>query len=169
MDHYKIIAELSKNGDLFKNLLEDLSSDAYLWKPAPEKWCLLEIVCHLYDEEIEDFRTRTKHVLETPDLPMQLIYPEKWVAERKYLEQNYRDVLDKFLAERRASVQWLRSLKEPAWGNSYQHPELGALTAKLFLVNWLDHDYLHIRQILNLKHGYLGAYSGEGLFYAAGE
>ncbi len=169
MDYDKIIAALAKNGDLFKNMLEGLSRDEYLWKPAPEKWCLLEVVCHLFDEEREDFWARTKHVLETPDLPMKPIYPATWVASRKYSEQDYASVLEKFLAERAASVQWLRSLKAPAWGNSYQHPELGTLTARLFLVNWLDHDYLHIRQILSLKHGYLGVYSGEGLFYAAGE
>lgn len=29
--------------------------------PAPEKWCLLEIVFHLYDEEREEFRARVNY------------------------------------------------------------------------------------------------------------
>ena len=65
-----IINELSKNRNVFKELLSGLTAEMYLWMPNPGKWCLLEIVCHLYDIEREDFRARTKHVLETPAAPL---------------------------------------------------------------------------------------------------
>lgn len=166
MNHTKIIQELNRNQQVFKALLSDTSKEACLWKPKPEKWCLLEIVCHLYDEEYEDFRARTRHTLETPDKPAPPIDPEAWVEQRQYMQQDFSEILDKFLAERRTSVHWLKSLSHPNWNNTYQHPELGAMSAKMFLSNWLAHDYLHIRQILNLKFEYLKQLSNENLSYA---
>ncbi len=40
------------------------------------------------------------------------------------------------------------------------------MTAKMFLSNWLAHDYLHIRQITKLKYDYLKQLTNEDLNYA---
>lgn len=166
MKHTAIIQELSRNRDVFKELLTGLTEEEYLWKPKPEKWCLLEIVCHLYDEEREDFRTRTRHVLENPMKPLSPIDPSGWVQERAYIRQNYANTLAKFVKERDQSVEWLQTLTSPKWDNAFKHPKFGQMTAKMFLSNWLAHDYLHIRQILKLKFGYLKQLTDETLTYA---
>lgn len=166
MDYNKIIIELERNKTTFTTLLEGLPVEQYTWKQNPEKWCLLEIICHLYDEEREDFRTRTKQVLENPDLPLPKIDPVGWVTERKYLQQNYSEKLNEFISEREQSIKWLTSLKDPKWDNFHDHPSLGEITAKLFLSNWLAHDYLHFRQITKLKFDYLKQLSNEELTYA---
>ena len=166
MDYNKITKELERNKDVFSKLLSGLPKAQYLWKANPEKWCLLEICCHLYDEEREDFRTRTKYVLETPDLPLPTFDPVKWVTDRAYIQQNFDMVLDNFLKEREKSVEWLRSLTNPKWENAFNHPKFEKMTAELFLTNWLAHDYLHMRQILNLKFDYLDQLTKEPLTYA---
>ena len=166
MNYSKIFEELDINKYIFKGLLENINEAEYLWRPNPDKWCLLEIICHLRDEEVEDFRTRVRYVLETPELVLPPIDPVKWVKKRKYIEQNYKETLSDLLREREKSVDWLHSLTEPKWDNEYQHPKLGPMSAKLFLSNWLAHDYMHIRQILNLKFFYLKFISGEDLNYA---
>lgn len=166
MKHQKIIQELSRNKDIFNGLLNGASKEEYLWKLNTNKWCLLEIVCHLFDEEREDFRTRTKLVLQDPALPLPRFDPTAWPQERAYIQQNYNDKVYSFLNERDQSIHWLQSLKDPQWNNAYQHPKFGAMSASLFLANWLAHDYLHIRQILTLKYTYLEQLSGESLSYA---
>ncbi len=166
MDPKYIIGELQKNKFVFKSLLEDTDPGIYLWRFDPEKWCLLEIVCHLYDEEREDFRARLNSVLHTPGVAFTSINPVGWVAERKYLEQDYNLVLKNFLNEREDSVQWLMQLKDQKWDNKYNHPTLGELSGALIFSNWLAHDYLHIRQITRLKYEYLKRNSGEDLSYA---
>ena len=166
MNHNKIIQELTRNKLVFNELLTGLTDEEFLWKQNPEKWCLLEIICHLYDEEREDFRTRTKQVLESPELPLPKIDPVGWVIERKYLQQNFSEKLKDFLSEREQSVKWLQSLKNPKWENAYNHPKLGKMTAKLILANWLAHDYLHIRQITKLKYDHLKSKSDADLSYA---
>lgn len=168
MNHIEITQELERNQAAFKALLTGISKAETLWKPLPDKWCLLEIVCHLRDEEIEDFRARTRHVLETPSDPMPPINPSGWVQERSYITQDYSGVLARFINEREQSIQWLQSLSSPKWDNAYIHKTLGPMSANLFLNNWLAHDYLHIRQILNLKYAYLKQTTGETLEYAGG-
>lgn len=166
MDCNKISLQLQKNKETFLGLLSGLSSEEYLWRSEPSSWCLLEIVCHLYDEEREDFRTRLKYTLETPELPPPPFDPVVWVKERKYIDQAYELVLSNFLNERDQSIRWLYSLRSPKWDNAYQHPKLGPMSAHHYICNWLAHDYLHIRQILKNKYGYLKEISKNDLLYA---
>lgn len=164
--HSYIIKELSQNKNTFKQLLSGISKEEYMWKPQPEKWCLLEIICHLYDEEQFDFKARVKSVLENPDLPAPPIDPSGWVKSKNYIGQNYKDILEKFLEERSKSIGWLNSLVKPNWKNEYIHPSFGAMSAEFFLTNWLAHDYLHFRQITALKYNYLKAVTGIDPIYA---
>ncbi len=161
-----IISELKRNKGVFSAFLKETSEQQYLWKPEPSKWCLLEVACHLYDEEREDFRARLKHVLENPELPLPPIDPLAWVSDRSYLQQDYNKVVSNFLKEREKSVEWLKSLESPKWENTYAHPKPGKLSASIFLANWVAHDDLHFRQITRLKYGWLREMAGEDLSYA---
>lgn len=166
MNILHVIQELSRNKVVFHSLFDKMYDQVFLWKPAPDKWCLLEILCHLHDEEREDFRTRLRHTLENPDAPMKRIDPAGWVLKRKYIEQDYPEVLNKFMNERDESIKWLNQLKDVPWNNIYHHPDLGDISAEMFLTNWLAHDYLHIRQISRTKYQYLKYISGHQLSYA---
>lgn len=161
-----VIEQLAKNKTVFQNLLKDENEDLVLWKQAPEKWCLLEITCHLLDEEIYDFRFRTQWVLEKPNQTPPPIDPIGWVTNHDYINQDFPTTINKFLDVREHSILWLQSLNNPNWNLYFEHSKLGTLTAKHFLTNWLAHDYLHIKQILKLKYDYIKYKSGEDLDYA---
>ena len=162
----EIIAELKQNLTVFRGLLENLPEEMVRWKDHPLRWSLLEIVCHLYDEEKEDFRARTRSVLLDPNKPLTPFDPQEWVVSRAYAEQDYELMLFKFVKQRKISIEWLESLKDPAWDNSYAHPSLGNLSARLFLSNWLAHDHLHFRQIIKTKYDYLKENLEDDLSYA---
>ena len=166
MEHDRIIEDLSRNREVIGSLLTGLSVADYTWKPQADKWNLLEIICHLYDEEREDFRARTKSVLESAGMPLMPIDPVGWVATRNYQAQDFERMIGKWATERTVSIDWLRSLVHPAWENVHHHPKLGAISAGTFLSNWLAHDYLHIRQIARLKYQHLQYRTGESLDYA---
>lgn len=166
MDHASIIKKLSENIPLFNRLFSEVTEEDIRWKPAPEKWCLLEVLCHLIDEEREDFRARVRHVLFTPDEKLPPIDPQGWVKERNYISRDFSEMRELFLEERKASIAWLHSLENPVWANVCQHSQLGPLSAELFLANWLAHDYLHVRQIMGLKFGLLRLHTGMDLSYA---
>jgi len=162
----RIIQGLEDNIAVFNGLFSGMTEREYLWRNTKGKWNLLEILCHLFDEEREDFRTRVALVLSNPDTPLPKIDPEGWVKARSYEKQDFELKLDEFIQERKNSVEWLHSLKEPKWENAYQHPNFGALSAKMFLANWLAHDLLHIRQVLKIKYDYLKIASKQNLLYA---
>lgn len=166
METNQIIDHLENNLAVFKSLLIDKHAGEYSWRPDKQSWSMLEIVCHLYDEECEDFRIRTKNTLETPHIQPPSIDPPGWVFSRKYAQQNYTERLQLFLKERRRSIQWLRGLKVPGWSNVYNHPTAGKMTAYSLLANWLAHDYHHIRQINRRNYEYLHATSKVNLTYA---
>lgn len=166
MNHERIIENIKANRDVFSTILSNKNKHEYLWKPSDEKWCLIEIVCHLYDEEREDFRSRVKHTLETPEKPLAMFDQIAWVKDKKYIEQDYNQMLRKLLDERLNSSNWLSSLENPLWKNAYVHPKLGALSAEHFLVNWLAHDLLHIRQIIGIQFQFLQQSTANNLSYA---
>jgi hypothetical protein len=161
-----IIKELESNRKVFENLLELVPEEMIQWKGKSNRWSLLEIVCHLYDEEKEDFRSRLKSVLKDPEKGFSPIDPEGWVAKKKYADQDYDLMLFKFLKQRKISIEYLRTLKNPSWKNAHKHASLGELSAELFLANWLAHDHLHIRQIVKLKYDFLKEISEQDLSYA---
>ena len=161
-----IIQQLSQNQQLFNSMLETAQPEEYNWKPTPEHWSMLQVLCHLVDEEREDFPKRLNHCLETPDEPFDSIDPQGWVESRKYSEQNFESKLDEFMELRSESIGWLKSLKNPPWKNFHDHAHFGKMSARFFLENWLAHDYLHIRQIHRLRNGYFRSLATESLEYA---
>jgi len=88
------------------------------------------------------------------------------VESRGYATRDYESQVAALLDERDASVAWLRTLHDPQWDRAWQHPELGRMTARAFLVNWLAHDALHQRQIIRYDYMYLKTTTGEDLGYA---
>lgn len=150
-----IIDQLAVNLRTFEAIFSNVPAEQVRWKPEPAKWSLLEVVNHLYDEEMEDFGFRLRSVLEDPKESWPRIAPEKWVTERAYAQRDYEDSVKRFFEARTKSIEWLRGLSQPDWKSAYEHPEIGPMSAEMILANWLAHDYLHIRQIVVLKLRYL--------------
>jgi len=162
-----IIDALERNKTVFQNLLQGIGKDQYLWKPAPDKWCLLEVIGHLLDEELLDFKPRITFTLKEQKGPLpKSVDPVGWAAGNNYLKKDYEETLKQFLVEREKSISWLKSLQSPSWSNYWEHPKYGPLTAGMFLCNWPAHDYLHIRQITRLQYQYLTNNYKESFLYA---
>lgn len=117
------------------------------WKPEPDKWSILEIICHLGDEEVEDFRQRLRMTLENPAMEWPKIDPPKFAVDRRYNEQDLEASIARFAREREVSLNWLRGLVNPDWDQSYSHPKIGPVPAGLLFSSWVAHDQLHLRQI----------------------
>lgn len=145
MNHQQIIAHLHVNGDVFKYLFKNIFEEQARWKPGVNRWSMLEVINHLYDEEREDFRTRLALVLNNPDEPWPAIDPEGWVLQRSYNERDLKESLRNFFEERENSLEWLHEQESPDWQATHQHPKMGSMSAELLLANWLAKDLFHIR------------------------
>jgi hypothetical protein len=155
MELASIITRMAQNAEAIKRLSGGVGEVQACWKPAPEKWSVMEVICHLYDEEREDFRKRLQLVLNDPSTEWPGIDPQGWVEARRYNERRLDDSVAGFMEERKKSIEWLRGLGSPAWGQTYQHPKLGAISGGDVMASWLAHDTLHIRQLAGLHYQYI--------------
>lgn len=160
------IEHFTINLNSFKSILSSVDDDLKIWKPSDQKWCMLEILCHLVDEEKEDFRRRLRFVVNQESGLPPSINPPAWVEERQYMQQDFAERQMEFIKEREASIQFLNSIEESQLDGFYMHPKLGKLDGHHFISNWLAHDYLHIKQLIRLKYDYLAKRSGNTLDYA---
>lgn len=123
------------------------------WKPAPEHWSILEIACHLLDEEREDFRVRAALTLEDPEREWPRLDLEGVSERRGYLKRDLEPVLDEFTRERARSVAWIDSLPAGTdFARARPHERFGPMHAGMLLAAWAAHDALHLRQLARRLH-----------------
>src|SRR5436189_6415162 len=109
MNPTHLIASLERFAHILPALVRDVSAGDGKWRPADGAWSILEIVAHLCDEEVDDFRTRVRLILESPEKDWPEIHPSRWAIERKYNEGDLRMAVDRFVRERDASIAWLKT------------------------------------------------------------
>ncbi len=167
MHAYRLIASLEHLGAALPLAVAGLDAGDARWRGPGGEWSVLEIVTHLADEEVEDFRTRVAMTLRDPDAQWPPIDPEGAAVERRYNDGNLAVATDRFVTERRGSIGWLRGLRDPDWGRTYTHASLGPIRAGDILASWAAHDALHLRQIAKRRYQLIGRDSGAyGTAYA---
>ncbi|MGI8981298.1 MAG: DinB family protein [Pirellulaceae bacterium] len=107
------VDRLEHTSTVISSLVEGVSPEQASWKPAADRWSILEVINHLHDEECDDFRARLDGTLHHPGEPLPPIDPPRWAIERKYNERDLTESLGGFLDERQKSLQWLRGLQGP--------------------------------------------------------
>lgn len=99
-------------------LLDGLDTALWRERPVADEWSPIEIVCHLRDEEAEDFGARVRVVVTGGDR-FTPIAPERWAVERGY--------------------DRLRTTVTQA--------STGTLSGLDLLAAWVTHDRLHLAQL----------------------
>jgi uncharacterized damage-inducible protein DinB len=145
--------QLTGNAEAMRALVQTISEEQAHWKPSPETWSLEEVMGHIYNEERIDFRSHLKEMLNEP--------PKPWgeFREELVLAANCRQALEGFMVEREASIAWLKALESPGWDTKSQAP-FGPLSLSItlsagdVLASWVAHDFLHIRQMIELLYAW---------------
>lgn len=150
MEFTALYRELQNSTEMIRTLLSGITQAEACLKPNADSWSTLEVICHLYDEEREDFREHLDFILHRQNEQWHSIDPQSWVTERKYNEQDFAKMQDKFFAERANSLKWLKDLSDSDWETTYTSP-FGSLKAGGMLASWVAHDNLHIRQLVELR------------------
>lgn len=148
-----LIARLAPFPATLDALLAHLPDADWRWRPAEGGWSLVEVVNHLVDEEVEDFRARLRYVLENAPGPWPPLDPEGVVTSRRYQERDPAESLRRFRDERSASLAWLRGLASPRWDAGREHPRIGMFHAGDLMAAWAAHDARHLQQIAKRLHG----------------
>ena len=142
--------ELQNSTEMIRALLLGITQAEAQIQPNPESWSILEVVCHLYDLEREDFREHLDFILHRQNEEYHVIDPQSWVKGRKYNEQSFIDMQERFFAERKQSLEWLRGIADSDWETTYTS-QYGSVSAGEKFSCWIAHDNLHIRQFVELR------------------
>jgi uncharacterized damage-inducible protein DinB len=124
------------------------SDDAQLTRaPAPGKWSIRDILCHLADCEIT-FAFRLRQTIAESHHVIQPFDQEAWATGYGKLDAH--DALDAFTAFRRWNMLFIRAAGTAAESKPLQHPERGEMTFRTIVETMAGHDINHLRQIESL-------------------
>ncbi|HUH98038.1 MAG TPA: DinB family protein [Anaerolineales bacterium] len=150
MEFELLYEELGNSTEMIRALLAGVSQEQARLKPSAGSWSMLEVICHLHDEEREDFREHLDLIVNRPAGEWHRIDPQAWVTERAYNQQDFRAAQGKFFDERRKSLDWLQELTGADWNRTYRSSS-GSMSAGEMFASWIAHDNLHIRQLTELR------------------
>jgi hypothetical protein len=150
MEFKTLYQEIQNSTEMIRALLSGITQQEAQVRPTPESWSILEVVCHLYDIEREDFREHLDFILHRQQEKYHAIDPQAWITERKYNEQDFVEIQSKFFAERQKSLEWLKGISGANWEITYTS-EYGTVSAGEMFSCWVAHDNLHLRQFVELR------------------
>ena len=158
MDVRELQHRLRANGAAITALVEASESECR-WKPAPDRWSLVEIVNHLASEESIDFRQRLRLIAEDTALDWPPFDLFTAAQDGTWAAMDYTESVERWKRERAESLTWLADAGEIdpeiryAGRGSDKHP----LSAGDLMSSWVAHDFFHIRQIVRLRWDYLAS------------
>jgi hypothetical protein len=151
MKFQELYTEITQSTEIIRAMLTGINQGDAQLKKNKKEWSILEVTCHLYDTEREDFREHLDFILHRQDDgEWSAIDPQAWVTERKYNQQDFNKVKGKFFRERERSLVWLKRLKNANWNIKYTS-QWGSMPAGEMFASWVAHDNLHIRQLTELR------------------
>jgi hypothetical protein len=121
------------------------------YKPAPNKWCILEILAHLADIEIL-YAYRMRQMLADRDPVIAPIDQDAWAKNLGYMESSPPELVALYGLNRHANLRLLRRLKVDDLQKSARHPELDhPVTVADYVQMMSKHGPNHLEQIERLK------------------
>ncbi len=143
---------LAATPQTLKASLKGLSKKVLLFTPAPGKWSILEILCHMRDMEREAYIERYTRVLSEDEPKLPDINGEALAILRAYRSQKAPEVVREWVALRRQTLQLLRKTGKAQWARAGVHETAGRLTMEdLIRRHAVGNDEAHLRQIEAIK------------------
>ena len=121
------------------------------YKPAPNKWCILEILAHLADMEIL-YGYRIRQMLADKDPVIAIIDQDAWAQNLGYMQESPAELVAAYGLNLYGNIRLLRRLKEPDLEKGAYHPEQKRKVTVAEYVGMLaGHGANHLQQIERLK------------------
>jgi len=121
------------------------------YKPAPEQWCVLEVLGHLADIEIV-YGYRLRQMLADAKPVIAPLDQDAWARNLNYLNSPASELVAFYGLGRHHNLRLLRSLKASDFSKSAFHPEIQKDMTVADLVERMGgHGAGHLQQIERLK------------------
>jgi uncharacterized damage-inducible protein DinB len=127
-----------------ENLVQTIDAEALNRAPAPGKWSIREVLCHLADVEVS-FAFRLRQALAEDRHVIQPFDQDKWAAFYRHCDAAAAVAV--FSALRRWDLALIEALEPEAFAKTLNHPERGDMTIQVMIETRAGHDLNHLRQI----------------------
>ena len=135
-----------------KAALHGVPKKLLLFTPAPGKWSILEILCHMRDMEREAYLERYTRILAEIEPRLPDLNGDAFAIERDYRGQKAGEVLRDWARLRRESLRLLKKSKPEQWRRAGFHETAGRLTIDDLVVRHaVGNDVAHLAQIDAIK------------------
>jgi hypothetical protein len=142
---------MRRTPEVIATLTADLDEADSLWKPAPDRWSVLEVVGHLVEADAAAFRPRTEMILAQKHPTLPGIDPATLGGPGAYTARPLPQAIERFREERATSLVLLARVREADMSRTAHHAGLECdITLGHLLNEWPLHDLGHIRQIAEL-------------------
>ena len=138
-----------------QELLRGLPRALLLWRPAPGKWSIAEIVAHMRDMERDAYQARYRRMLEEENPLLPDVDGDVAALENGYRALKLTEVVRDWKRLRRENLAALRKVRGEAWQRPGVHATAGPLTvAGLLRRHARGNDEAHLGQIEAIKSRY---------------
>lgn len=152
---HPVIDQLIATPEILRLIMAPVSDEQALWKPAPDRWSIAEILAHLTHVEGHYFRAGIELLL-TEKNPEVVPYDQNaWAAAGTYSDREPEESFAHWEEQREDNIAYLQELEPASLSRSGRHPELGTVTVSDYLNEWAHHDLGHVRQIAELVRAQL--------------
>jgi hypothetical protein len=138
------------------------------WQPAPGEWCILEVIGHLVETEERGFGGRIRALMTEERPRFSGWNPDAVAVARADATRDPAEVLAEFTARREANIAMLEGLSPDILERGGDHPQVGELTGRDLLQEWVYHDGNHLRQMMANLQAYNWPHMGNAQRFSEG-
>ena len=148
-----ILERFRRGGELLAMSTTGAAGPELDFKPAPEKWSVRQIVCHVADSEaVAVMRIRQIAAEDNPTL--QGFDGNRWADRLDYQRRKISQALETFRKLRGENHELLKALPAESFARTGLHTEAGRLTLLDLVKGNAEHVEEHVQQIQRTRAAY---------------
>ena len=142
-----LVAALAAAPGRLRAVAAGLDEGRRRFRPAPQAWCLNEVMAHLLHVETELFLPRLRRIADEDRPTFPAFSPEPWARERDHSLDAFDASLAGFERARADTLAFLRALPSPAGDRLGVSGFFGPLSLRQYATHMADHDIEHLAQM----------------------
>jgi len=152
-DQEDILERFRRGGELLAMATTGAAGPELDYKPAPGKWSVRQIVCHLADSEAVGVM-RIRQIAAEDNPTLQGFNGELWADHLDYGRRKISQALETFRKLRGENHELLKAMPEDVFSRTGTHTESGKLTLLDLVKGNAEHVEGHVEQIQRTRAAY---------------
>ena len=148
-----LLERFRRGGELLAVATTGAAGPELDFKPAPDKWCVRQVVCHLADSEaVLVMRLRMVAAEDHPTLMG--FNGEIWAEKLDYGKRKLSQAIETTRRLRTENFELLKDLPQESFSRTGNHTERGTVSLRDLVLDAAEHLEEHVKQIQTIRAAY---------------